>query len=450
MQTHTREDNSVLGELVEMFVRGAWRWRTELGLLSLIWICYGLLSSKIGPGDADTVILTALGVLVAVPRSRRLLRRILRRARVRRRFSVAVAGIGERMLAERPPWLSRVEELPAGFRLTLGLRTGTHVGMIDHNAEALAVALGARSVRVARDLGHAGTVRLTVVMRDPFEPEAALWPWREAEQVDAWSPIPVGVDEDGLPVSVSLPERNVLLGGEPGSGKSAAMSLLVAAAALDPSVHLWLFDGKGVDFIHFWGRARRFVGMDTNEAISALDDLRAVMEYRYKQLASSKKRKVERDDGFALQVVAIDELALFTSHPDRKLATAFSERLRDLVARGRAAGIVVLAATQKPSTDVVPSAIRDLFGFRWALRCATREASDTVLGTGWATNGFSASEIDPQQRGVGLLLHEGGIPIRLRSYWLDDKAIEDVMARAIRHRPDEGGYPFEDPEGVTL
>jgi DNA segregation ATPase FtsK/SpoIIIE-like protein len=131
-----------------------------------------------------------------------------------------------------------------------------------------------------------------------------------------------------------------------------------------------------------------------------------------------------------MHVVVIDELVRYVCHPDKKLAALFTETLRVLVARGRAAGIVVLAATQKPSVDMVPSALRDLFGYRWAMRCATRDASDTVLGAGWAANGFSAADIDPATRGVGLLLHEGGVPVRLRGYWLDDDAIGDIAERA--------------------
>jgi predicted ATP-dependent serine protease len=53
-----------------------------------------------------------------------------------------------------------------------------------------------------------------------------------------WEPIPLGVDEHGEPVQVGLVERNVLVGGEPGAGKSVALSLLVAAAALDPSARV--------------------------------------------------------------------------------------------------------------------------------------------------------------------------------------------------------------------
>ena len=75
--------------------------------------------------------------------------------------------------------------------------------------------------------------------------------------------------------------------------------------------------------------------------------------------------------------------------------TELSETLRDLISRGRAAGMIVIAATQKPSNDIVPTFVRDLFSFRMALRCTTPEASDTILGQGWAKEGYSASTLDP-------------------------------------------------------
>jgi len=33
--------------------------------------------------------------------------------------------------------------------------------------------------------------------------------------------------------------------------------------------------------------------------------------------------------------------------------------------------MIVLAATQRPAGNIVPTEIRDLFGFRWAFRCST-------------------------------------------------------------------------------
>jgi hypothetical protein len=108
--------------------------------------------------------------------------------------------------------------------------------------------------------------------------------------------------------------------------------------------------------------------------------------------------------------------------------------LRDVVGRPPAAGIVVVAATQKPSTDLVPSALRDNFGYRLAHRCATREASDTILGSGWATNEVSASSIAPKLRGVGYLLAEEGHPSRTRTMHLDDATITVVVDEALRIR----------------
>jgi DNA segregation ATPase FtsK/SpoIIIE, S-DNA-T family len=83
---------------------------------------------------------------------------------------------------------------------------------------------------------------------------------------------------------------------------------------------------------------------------------------------------------------------------------------------------------------VVPTFLRDLFGFRWALRCSTPDASDTILGRGWASQGYSAASIDPAMRGVGLLLQEGGIPTRLRSCYLDDLELAELARRAEQAR----------------
>jgi hypothetical protein len=433
-RTTTSTSTGSGNEPIEHGVRLVWRWRTELALLLAGCFVYAELCAALGTGPARVAVIALAATVLVVPRSRHWLRSVLWRARVRRRWERAISLLGVARLSDRPPVVHRVERVPTGVWLSLRLRIGTDVTLLERNSEAIAVALGARLVRMERDPAHAGTVSLTVVVRDPFAIAVPPWPLAAHERADAWAPIPVGIDENGTEVWLSLPERNVLLGGEPGAGKSGALAPLVAAAALDPSTELWLFDGKMVELAPWKPCARHFVGADMGDAIRALDELRAIMDARYEQLSATGRRKVAKDRGDRLQVVVIDELALFTSNADRKWSTAFSDRLRDLVARGRAAGIVVLAATQKPSTDVVPSAVRDLFGFRWALRCATREASDTILGSGWATTGHSAADIDPAVRGVGLLLAEGGVPVRLRTHWLDDQTIIAIARRAATAR----------------
>jgi S-DNA-T family DNA segregation ATPase FtsK/SpoIIIE len=100
------------------------------------------------------------------------------------------------------------------------------------------------------------------------------------------------------------------------------------------------------------------------------------------------------------------------------------------LSRGRAAGFIIVVATQKPSHDVVPTWIRDLFSYRIALRCTSKEASDTILGQGWATRGFSASSINPDHRGVAYLLAEGGVPHRIRITHLTDIDLAVLAHRA--------------------
>ena len=47
-----------------------------------------------------------------------------------------------------------------------------------------------------------------------------------------FDPVHLGVDEHGEPVYVDLAERNTLLGGEPGSGKSSGLNVITAHGAL--------------------------------------------------------------------------------------------------------------------------------------------------------------------------------------------------------------------------
>jgi hypothetical protein len=68
------------------------------------------------------------------------------------------------------------------------------------------------------------------------------------------------------------------------------------------------------------------------------------------------------------------------------------------------------------------------------MRCSSNEASDTILGSGWATQGFTAISIEPRQRGVGYLLAEGGTPMLLKLPFLSDDDIDQIAKNAARLR----------------
>jgi S-DNA-T family DNA segregation ATPase FtsK/SpoIIIE len=259
-----------------------------------------------------------------------------------------------------------------------------------------------------------------------------------------YDPIYLGTDTRGRDVRVTLSYRSIILGGEPGSGKSVAQGNIVSHAALCSDVDLVLIDGKLVELLPYAPIADQFVGNDITKALKVLRGLQAEMDHRYLHLAQTGRKKITPNDGFRAVLLAIDELAYFsvTVGTDQQ-QKEFITLVRDLVARGRAAGIIVVAATQRPSADIVPTSLRDLFGYRFAFRCTTDSSSDIILGTGWAKEGHSAKHILPDARGVGLLLAEGGTPRRIKTAYLTDQDITRLVARAAHirkdHNNDDGG-----------
>ncbi len=428
-----RERYSLVDEwpyLVAGCVAAVWRWRLELVLVLGPVLGWQALVEQLGPVAASTIVVIAGAVVLTPHTSRSALSRGLKAARVRRRWRRAWIDVGLPHVAAR-----RVRQVPAGELVRIRCARGSSIPHVERHAEQLAACLGAREVRVWRDPGSATWGDALLVRRDALDGITAPWPWVDATgPLSLWETFPVGVDELGDTVTMRLPERNLLLGGEPGAGKSAALSLVLAAAALDPNVKLWLLDGKLVELAAWGPCAERMAGASIDDAIALLEAVQREMDARYRELVANGKRKIAPGDGLALHVVACDELAFYLTVEDRKKRIRFAELLRDLVARGRAAGVIVVAATQKPAADVVPSALRDLFGFRLAMRCTTRDASDTILGQGRATNGYSAATIAPDQRGIGFLLAEDGLPRRMRAFYLDDQAVDRLARRAAALR----------------
>lgn len=246
-----------------------------------------------------------------------------------------------------------------------------------------------------------------------------------------YDPIHLGIDEQGRAVTVVLVYRNLLGGGEPGAGKSGMLNLIVGHGALSPDCQLWLFDGKRVELGLWREVAQVFVGSDPEEAIVRLRALQAEMEIRYALFETVGRRKITRDDALDVILAVIDELAYYTVTAGTKdQQEEVRILIRDLVARGRAVGIIVVAATQRPSADIIPTSLRDLFGYRVAFRCTTDSSSDIILAQGWAAQGYSARTIRPEALGQAWLLAEGGWPRRMRFAYLTDAHIQALVNHA--------------------
>ena len=152
------------------------------------------------------------------------------------------------------------------------------------------------------------------------------------------------------------------------------------------------------------------------------------MDNRYAWLRAHRRRKIEPGDGINVITSIFDEIALYsatlgTEQQQRQFVALF----RDLVARGRAAAMPVVAATQRPSVDIIPKSLRDLFGYRAAFRCTSHGSSDIILGDGWTGAGISATDISPLNHGEAFLIAEGGTPQRIKAAYLSDA---DIIALA--------------------
>jgi S-DNA-T family DNA segregation ATPase FtsK/SpoIIIE len=250
-----------------------------------------------------------------------------------------------------------------------------------------------------------------------------------------FGPVHLGIDENGEHVYVDLAERNMLLGGEPGGGKSNALNLITAHGALSYDCKLILIDGKQVELGPWRHCADAFVGPSMTGALDCARGLQQIMNARYDQLLAAGQRKITPGSGEHVYLVVIDEYAYFSATVgDKRQRDEFAALTRDLVARGRAAAVIVILATQRPSHQVIDPSLRDLFGYRWAFRCTTDSSSDVVLGHGWATQGYSAASIDPLARGVSWLLSETGVPRRVKTAYLTDQQIKDLAAYAAQLR----------------
>ncbi len=239
-----------------------------------------------------------------------------------------------------------------------------------------------------------------------------------------------GLDEFGQPVHIRIIYRNLLAAGEPGGGKSGLLNIIAAHAALSASTRLVLFDGKQVELGMWDDLADEFVGPDLDHAIITLRRLQRVMDNRYAWLRAHRRRKIEparRHHRHHRRSSTRSPCTPPCSAPSSS-RREFVALLRDLVARGRAAAMPVIAATQRPSVDIIPKSLRDLFGYRAAFRCTSTGSSDIILGDGWSEAGFYRHRHPPHQpRASAYLIAEGGIPRRIKAAYLSDA---DIIALA--------------------
>src|SRR5690606_28637784 len=271
-------------------------------------------------------------------------------------------------------------------RSSPALAPGTKVKQVTALQDDLALALAAETVRV---LPIPGTKLVGVEV-----PAAERQPVNLSDLSDALDPddahplrFPVGVAVDGKGVSARLDKLpHILVAGQTGSGKSvfttATLAHLVTHA--DPNqLRLILIDPKRVELASFAGirHLARPVATDVQEAVKALGEAVAEMSDRWRILEEHGKRNIsELDDPPPYLVVVVDELAdlMMTAG---KAAEAHIVRLLQL---GRAAGVHLILATQRQSTDVITGLNKTNTANRICIAMSPHTDSNVALGVSGA------------------------------------------------------------------
>ncbi|NUK08658.1 cell division protein FtsK [Streptomyces lunaelactis] len=292
--------------------------------------------------------------------------------------------------------------------------------------------------------------------RDPLAVPSGKSPLLGATRVDFWKPFPWGVDERGNPVMATMLWLSLLVGAVPRQGKTFSARTIALAAALDPYVRLYVFDGKASpDWRKFAKVAHRIAfgivpknGFDpVVHLLTSLRELKADVEDRYHRLSELPLHicpegkltpEISRDKklNMPLTLFVVDEVQEYLQHPEHG-----KEILSLLVYLARVApavGVSVMTSTQKPDDKACPSELRDQHQARFALRVGAYQVSDTILGAGSYSEGLDASKLLKSHKGVGLLKGMSDDSGIVRTYLANGQDAERVLTRAAALREAEG------------
>ena len=204
--------------------------------------------------------------------------------------------------------------------------------------------------------------------------------------------LPVGVDGAGR--SVALPLRNLgncLIAGLPGSGKSELLASMIAGVLRQSPdgrrAQVAVIDTKLVSFGNLPNMAGLWQppALDIGDAQALIWQVLGEVRRRYELLHNARVRSLEElasttGETLPYLTVVVDEVADLTCDVDRKRQADFLASATEIGRKGRACGVSLVMATQRPSADTIPSTLRNLAGAAVAFRLAKADDSRLVLG----------------------------------------------------------------------
>ena len=296
----------------------------------------------------------------------------------------------------------------------------------------LAMALKAQTIRIQAPIPGKDVVGIevpnqnleTIYLKEILESEVFK---------NASSPLTMALGKDivGAPFVTDLKKLpHLLIAGTTGSGKSVGINAMLLSLLYRNSpqtLRLMMIDPKMLEFSIYNDIPHLLTPVITEakKAITALSNMVAEMERRYRIMSQTRtkniesyneKMKSEGGEQFPYIVVIIDELAdlMMTSGKDVEL---YIGRLAQMA---RASGIHLIVATQRPSVDVVTGLIKANLPSRISYRVGQRIDSKVILDQMGAESLLGRGD---------MLFTPPGSPgvIRLHAPFASEKEIETIV-----------------------
>ena len=251
-----------------------------------------------------------------------------------------------------------------------------------------------------------------------------------------FDPVHLGRDEYGEHVHVNLAERNMLLGGEPGGGKSSGLNLITAHGALSHDCKLILVDGNQVE-LGLWRALRRHVHRPVHQRRHR--GVRSLPGHHERPVRRPARRRPPQDHprfGRVHLPGRHRRIRLLLRHRRHQARTRGVRRAHPRPDRPGPGGRrdhhpghpAALPPGHRPlHARPVRLPVGVPLHHRFQLRCGARRRTGPV-------EGYTAADIDPLARGVGWLLSETGVPRRIKAAYLTDNDINYLAAYAARLR----------------
>jgi S-DNA-T family DNA segregation ATPase FtsK/SpoIIIE len=344
---------------------------------------------------------------------------------------------------------------PVINRFDLQPAPGVKVNRIVNLQDDLSLSMRARSIRILAPIPGQAAVGVEV----PAD-KTRIVRLRTVIESDAFQESPskltlaLGVDTSGMPYTSNLNEMpHLLVAGTTGSGKSVCLNTILASIlfrAKPEEVRLALIDPKKLELSLYEPLLEHHlisapglkepVVTEPDNALKLLKSLELEMQRRYILLSQRGSRNIdEYNEGRDITklpylVLVVDELAdlMMTA------GSAIESPIARLAQMGRAVGVHMILATQRPSVDVLTGVIKANFPCRIAFQVPSKVDSRTILDANGAETLLGKGDM--------LFLPPGvGIPTRLHGSFITSQEIEAMVEHISRQPVSEERLELPDP-----